>query len=56
MVVKTASYHGLSDTKMFGLSDDYSCEIGVTCLVEKQCDGQRECNMFPSVHRVAHEY
>ena len=45
MVVKTASYRGLSDTKACGLSDDYSCEVDVTCLVKKQCDGQHECNI-----------
>ena len=45
MVVKTASYRGLSDTKTCGLSDDYSCEIDVTCLVKKQCDGQHECRI-----------
>ena len=44
MVVKTASYRGLSATKACGLSDDYSCEVDVTCLVKKQCDGQHECN------------
>ena len=45
MVVKTASYRGLSGTKTCGLSDDYSCEVNVTNLVKKQCDGQHECNM-----------
>ena len=45
MVVKTASYRGLSDTKTCGLSDDYSCEVDVTCLVKKQCDGQHWCNI-----------
>ena len=45
MVVKTASYRGLSDTKTCDLSDDYSCEVDVTCLVKKQCDGQHECNI-----------
>ena len=45
MVVKTASYRGLSDSKTCGLSDDYSCEVDVTCLVKKQCDGQHECNI-----------
>ena len=45
MVVKTASYRGLSDTKTCGLSDDYSCEADVTCLVKKQCDGQHECSI-----------
>ena len=35
MVIKTASYRGLSDTKTCGLSDDYSCEVDVTCLVKK---------------------
>ena len=45
MVVKTASYRGLSGTKTCGLSDDYSCEVDVTCLVKKQCDGQHECNI-----------
>ena len=45
MEVKTASYRGLSDTKTCGLSDDYSCEVDVTCHVKKQCDGQHECNI-----------
>ena len=45
MVVKTASYRGLSVNKTCGLSDDYSCEVDVTCLVKKQCDGQHECNI-----------
>jgi hypothetical protein len=45
MVVKTASYRGLSVTKTCGLSDDYSCEVDVTCLVKKQCDGLHECNI-----------
>ena len=45
MVVKTASYRGLSATKTCGLSDDYSCEVNVTCLVKKLCDGQHECNI-----------
>ena len=45
MVVKNASYRGLSGTKTCGLSDDYSCEVDVTCLVKKQCDGQHECNI-----------
>ena len=45
MVVKTASYRGLSDGKTCGLSDVYSCEVDVTCLVKKQCDGQHECNI-----------
>ena len=51
MVVKAASYHGLSST--CGLSDDYICDVDVTCLVKKQCDGKHECsitvdnNLFP---------
>ena len=45
MVVKTASYRGLSATKTCGLSDDYSCQVDVTCLVKKQCDGQHWCNI-----------
>ena len=45
MVVKVASYRGLSDTSTCGLSDDYSCEINVTCLVKFQCDGQPHCNI-----------
>ena len=45
MVVKNASYRGLSDTKTCGLSDDYSYEVNVTCLVKDKCDGQRECNI-----------
>ena len=45
MVVKTASYRGLSTTKTCGLSDDHSCDVDVTCLVKKQCDGQHECSI-----------
>ena len=45
MVVKTASYRGLAATKSCDLSDDYSCEVDVTCLVKKLCDGQHECNI-----------
>jgi hypothetical protein len=45
MVVKTASYRRLSPIKTCGLSDDYSCEVDVTCLVKKQCDGQHECSI-----------
>ena len=45
MVVKTASYRGLSATKTCGLSDDYNCEVNVTCLVKKLCDGEHECNI-----------
>ncbi|XP_028397384.1 uncharacterized protein LOC114521168 [Dendronephthya gigantea] len=45
MVVKTASYRGLSDSKTCGLSDDYNCTVDVTCLVKKHCDGQHECNI-----------
>ena len=45
MVVKTASYRGLSSTKTCGLSDDHSCNVDVTCLVKKQCDGQHECSI-----------
>ena len=46
MEVKTASYRGLPDSKTCGLSDDYSCEVDVTCLVKKQCDGQHECSII----------
>ena len=45
MVIKTASYRGLSATKTCGFSDDYSCEVDVTCLVKKQCDGEHECSI-----------
>ena len=45
MVVKTASYRGLSTTKTCGLSDNHSCDVDVTCLVKKQCDGQHECSI-----------
>ena len=44
MVVK-ASYRGLSATKTCGLSDDYSCEVDVTCLIKKLCDGRHKCNI-----------
>jgi hypothetical protein len=45
MVVKFATYRGLLAPKKCGLSDDYSCEVDVTCLVKKQCDGLHECNI-----------
>jgi hypothetical protein len=45
MVVKNATYRGLLAPKTCGLSDDYSCEVDVTCLVKKQCDGLHECNI-----------
>ena len=45
MVVKTASYRGLSTTKTCGLSDNHTCDVDVTSLVKKQCDGQHECNI-----------
>ena len=45
MVVKIATFRGLLGTKTCGLSDDYSCEVDVTCLVKKQCDGLHECNI-----------
>ena len=46
MVVKTASYRGVPDSKKCGLSEDYTCEVDVTCLLKKQCDGQHECNII----------
>ena len=54
MVVRFAAYRGLLAPKKCGSSDDYSCEVDVTCLVKKQCDGQHECSikvndkLFPS--------
>jgi hypothetical protein len=27
------------------VSDDYSCEVDVTCLVKKQCNGLHECSI-----------
>jgi hypothetical protein len=45
MAVKFAAYHGLLAPKTCGLSHDYSCEVDVTCLVKKQCDGLHECNI-----------
>ena len=45
MIVKIASYRGLLGSKRCGLSDDYSCEVDVTCVVKKQCDGLHECKM-----------
>jgi hypothetical protein len=45
MVVQIASYRGLPATTTCDLSDDYSCEVDVTYLVKKQCDGQHECNI-----------
>ena len=44
MVVKIASFRGLLGTNKCGLSDDYSCEVDVTCLVKKKCDGLHECS------------
>jgi hypothetical protein len=44
-VVKFATYRGLLAPKTCGLSDDYSCEVDVTCLVKKQCDGLHECSI-----------
>ena len=44
MVVKIASFRGLLSTKKCGLSDDYSCEVDVTCLVKKKCDCLHECS------------
>ena len=46
MVVKNASYRGLSTTKTCGLSDNHSCNVDVTSLVKKQCDRQHECNII----------
>ncbi len=46
MVVKIASYRGLLGSKTCGLNDDYSCEVDVTCLVKKQCDGLHECDII----------
>ena len=43
MVVKIASFRGLLPPKKCSLSDDYSCEVDVTCLVKKKCDGLNEC-------------
>ncbi|XP_028417483.1 uncharacterized protein LOC114541876 [Dendronephthya gigantea] len=46
MVVKIASFRGLLATKPCGFSlTDYSCELDVTCLVKKQCDGLHECRI-----------
>ena len=45
MVVKIASFRGLLPPKLCGSSDDYSCNIDVTCLLKKQCDGLNECNI-----------
>ncbi len=45
MVIKIASYRGLLATKTCGLRYDYSCEVDVTCVVKKQCDGIRECDI-----------
>ncbi|XP_028402111.1 uncharacterized protein LOC114525101 [Dendronephthya gigantea] len=47
MVVKIASFRGLLATKTCGLIlTDYSCELDVTCLVKKKCDGLHECSML----------
>ena len=45
IVVKIASYRGLLGTKTCGLSDEFVCEVDVTCLVKKQCDGLHECSI-----------
>ena len=44
IAVKIASFRGLVSPKKCGLSDDYSCEVDVTCLVKKKCDGLHECS------------
>ena len=46
MVVKFAVYRGLLAPKKCGSSDDYDCEVDVTCLVKKQCDGLHECSIM----------
>ena len=45
MEVYFASYRGLSPTKKCGSSDDYICQVDVTCLVKKKCDGVHECSI-----------
>ena len=45
MVVKIASYRGLLPPETCGFSDDYSCEVDVTCIVKKRCDGLHECSL-----------
>ena len=45
MMVKFASYRGLFAPKRCGLSDDYSCEVDIICLLKKHCDGLHECNI-----------
>ena len=45
MVLKFASFRGLIGSKTCGSSDYYGCEIDVTCLVKKQCDGLHECTI-----------
>ena len=45
MVVKFASYRGLPATKKCGSSDDYICEVDVTCVVKRKCDGEHECSV-----------
>lgn len=44
MVVKAASYRG-SSTNTCGVSDEHTCHVDVTCLVKKQCDGRRHCDI-----------
>ena len=46
MAVKFAAYRGLLAPKKCGSSDDYSCEVDVTCLVKKQCDGVHDCSVM----------
>ena len=45
MFVRFASYNGLPATKRCGLSNDYICQVDVTCVVKKKCDDLHECNL-----------
>lgn len=46
MVVNFAYYRGIVASKTCGLSlQEYSCEVDVTCLVKRHCDGLHECNI-----------
>ena len=46
MIIKTASYRGLSEGKNCGSHyKNFSCSVDVTCYLKRHCDGRRECNV-----------
>jgi hypothetical protein len=46
IVVKNASYRGMSRSKSCDPRDDYACEVDATCDLKKRCDGQLECSVM----------